>query len=104
MTVRSILAVATLASSILVAAPAFAAGTPRSGANTPTLENHASCMARSRAQYNSTGGNLAYGVDRTKGGFGAAQSDFVEYLESYGISFGEWLQDSDYASRDTCPE
>jgi hypothetical protein len=103
MIVRSILTVTALASSILVVAPASAAGTPRSGANSPTLDNNASCMAQARAQYNSTGGNLSYGVDRTKG-FGKVQSDFVEDLNSDNSSFGEWLQDSLWASRDTCPE
>ena len=94
---------AALVCSAMCAAPALAQGTPRSGANSPTTENNASCMAQARAQYNSTGGSTKYG-DRTKGGFGEAQSEFAEYLELIGSSFGEWLQDSAYASRETCPE
>ena len=99
---KKILAAA-LAGSVLFVAPVYAKGTPRSGANSPTADNQASCMAQARAQYNSTGGDQKYG-DRTKGGFGEAQSAFVESLEANGSSFGEWLQQSDYASRDTCPE
>lgn len=93
---------ALLASSVLLVSPAFAAGTPRSGANSPTIDNQSSCMAKARAEFNSTGGSQQFG-DRTKGGFGEAQSAFVAQLEAQGIGYGEWLQASDYASRDTCP-
>jgi hypothetical protein len=93
---------ALVASSLLFVSPAFAAGTPRSGANSPTVDNQSSCMAKARAEFNSTGGSQLFG-DRTKGGFGEAQSEFVAYLESIGMGYGEWLQASEYSSRDNCP-
>jgi hypothetical protein len=83
-----------------VATPAFAdhgKGNARSGAASPTLNNNASCVGAERASRNSRGG------DRDQGDFGPAQSGFVQDLNDGGSSFGQWLQDSDFADRETCP-
>jgi hypothetical protein len=91
-----------LVAALAVGTPAFAGhggdkNPPRSGMNSPTLNNNASCVGAERASRNSRGG------DRGQGGFGPAQSDFVQGLNESGSNFGQWLKDSPFADRETCP-
>ena len=79
------IASAAVALSLCCGAPAVAQST---GTNSPTLThtNPSSCLGAERASRNSNGG------DRAQGGFGQAQSDYVQSLQGTGQSYGEFLQ------------
>jgi hypothetical protein len=79
-----VLALALAAMVVLVAMTAVSAFAG-SGPNSPTAthDNPSSCVGAERATRNSNGG------DRAQGGFGPAQSEFVQTLDSYG----QWLQE-----------
>jgi hypothetical protein len=82
---RKIVTVAA-ATAIAFTAPAFAQS---SGPNSPTIthDNPSSCLGAERAGRNSNGG------DRAHGGFGAAQSAYVQMLNEGGtMSYGDFLQ------------
>jgi hypothetical protein len=78
-------------------APAFAQVNGGGVAQAPsTHTNPSSCLGAERATRNSNGG------DRAQGGFGAAQSAYVQFLNEGGtMSFGEflqtWMQSCQYA-------
>ena len=67
------------------AMPAFAASGPSSP--TATHDNPSSCLGAERATRNSNGG------DRAQGGFGPAQSAFVQSQNAAGSNYGQFLQD-----------
>jgi hypothetical protein len=80
---------AAVAVALCSGAPAFAQATNGGGvAQAPsTHTNPSSCLGAERATRNSNGG------DRAQGGFGQAQSDYVQYLNEGGeMSYGEFLQ------------
>lgn len=86
---KKIFTAGAIAALCLSASVAGAQSTPRSGPNSPTAthDNPSSCLGAERATRNSNGG------DRAQGGFGEAQSAYVQYLNEGGtMSYGEFLQ------------
>jgi hypothetical protein len=82
------LVTATAIAALCASAPAFSQATARSGTNSPTAthDNPSSCLGAERATRNSNGG------DRAQGGFGQAQSNYVQSLVDQGMTYGEALQ------------
>lgn len=85
---RKLMFLAALAATA-VGTPAFAQVTNGGGvAQAPsTHANPSSCLGTERSSRNSNGG------DRAQGGFGQAQSAYVQYLNEGGtMNYGEFLQ------------
>jgi hypothetical protein len=71
----------------VLAAPSAAVGDPGPDNPTATHDNPSSCLGAERATRNSDGG------DREHGGFGPAQSAFVQDQQPYGQWLQEWKAD-----------
>lgn len=89
---KPLMAGVVIALTLAVAAPAFAG----SGPDSPTVtKGSGNALAAERAGRNSNGG------DRAQGGFGQAQSDFVQSINSgatpwdnYGQFLQQWCADA----------